>query len=75
MKFAIKTKNPNDRRKWITKETENRLDVVRALGRKFTPQDARELETGRFYALRFDVQVAVLDHTEVEYIVASTEEF
>lgn len=61
MKFEIRTKNSADKRKWDYTETTNRLDVVKALGRAFSPKQANEMPVGEWRYLRFDVGVRVLE--------------
>ena len=58
--YEIKTKNPADRRRWVTERTQNRLDVVEAIGGRFTPSDAEKLADGKWYGLRMDVQIRVI---------------
>lgn len=60
MKFEIKTKNSADRRKWDIREG-NRLDVVKALGRAFSPREASEMKAGEWYAKCFDTQIKLIE--------------
>lgn len=60
--FEIKTKNGFDRRKWVITSTDNRLDVVKALGSPFTPKRAAEMTPGKWYGIQKDVHVRVVNN-------------
>lgn len=61
MRYFIKTKNQMDKRRWVERETNNRLDVVKALGGPFSPLEAEKLAAhGEYRALRSDTQIKVV---------------